>query len=322
MKLIIQIPCLNEEESLPKTLADLPKSIDGIDIIETLVINDGSTDRTVEVAEQCSVNHIVSFTKQKGLARAFSAGLDAALKAGADIIVNTDADGQYRGEDIPRLVKPILEEQADIVIGNRDIENIKQFSWIKKRLQRIGSTVVRHLAGSTIADATTGFRAYNREAALNLNIISNYTYTLESIIQAESKDLAIANITISTNPVKRKSRLFKSIPEYIKHSAATIIRIYSMFNPFRFFITIGSGIMTVGILVGSRFLYYYLLGAGEGKIQSLILAAAFLTIGFQVLIVGLLADLISANRRLIEDTLLRVKKIELNSKSNSSKINL
>ena len=311
MKLIIQIPCLNEEESLPKTLADLPKSIDGIDIIETLIINDGSTDRTVEVANQCGVNHIVSFTKRKGLARAFSAGLDAALKAGADIIVNTDADGQYKGEDIPRLVKPILKEQADIVIGNRDIENVKQFSWIKKRLQRLGSAVVRHLAGSTIVDATTGFRAYNREAALNLNIISDYTYTLESIIQAESKDLAIANITISTNPVKRKSRLFKSIPEYMKRSATTIIRIYSMFNPLRFFLTIGVGIASIGILIGSRFIYYYLLGSGEGKIQSLILAAALLIIGFQVLIVGLLADLISANRRLIEDTLLRVKRLEL-----------
>jgi len=215
MKLIIQIPCLNEEESLPKTLADLPKSIDGIDIIETLIINDGSQDRTVEVAEQCSVDYIISFTKQKGLARAFSAGLDAALKAGADIIVNTDADGQYKGEDIPRLIKPILEEQADIVIGNRDIENVKQFSWIKKRLQRIGSAVVRHLADSTIVDATTGFRAYNREAALNLNIISNYTYTLESIIQAENKDLAIANITISTNPVLRKSRPIKIMSQLL-----------------------------------------------------------------------------------------------------------
>jgi len=314
MKLIIQIPCLNEEESLPQTLAALPKTIDGIDTIEILIINDGSADRTVEVAKQCGVEHIISFTKRKGLARAFSAGLDAALRANADIIVNTDADGQYKGEDIPRLIQPILAKQADIVIGNRDIENIPQFSWIKKRLQRIGSMVVRQLSGSTISDATTGFRAYNRHAALNLNIISDYTYTLESIIQAESKNLAIANITISTNKVKRESRLFKSIPEYLRRSAATIIRIYSMFNPFRFFSTIGVGIITIGILIGCRFLFYYLLGTGAGKIQSLILAAALLIIGFQVLIVGLLADLISSNRRLIEETLLRVKKVELRSK--------
>jgi len=314
MKLIIQIPCLNEEGSLPKTLADLPKAIDGIDVIETLIINDGSTDRTIEVARQCGVTHIISFTKRKGLARAFGAGLDASLKAGADIIVNTDADGQYKGEDIPRLIKPILDKEADIVVGNRDIENVRQFSWIKKRLQRLGSAIVRHLSNSTVSDATTGFRAYNREAALKLNIISNYTYTLESIIQAENKDLAIANITISTNEVKRKSRLFKSIPEYIKRSVVTIIRIYSMFNPFRLFTTIGVGTISIGVLIGCRFLFYYILGTGGGKIQSLILAAALLIIGFQILIVGLLADLISANRRLIEDALLRVKKIELKSK--------
>ncbi|MBN1870691.1 MAG: glycosyltransferase family 2 protein [Candidatus Omnitrophica bacterium] len=314
MKLIIQIPCLNEEESLPKTLAALPKHIDGIDIIETLVINDGSTDKTVEVAKQNGVTHIVSFTKRKGLARAFGAGLDAALKAGADIIVNTDADGQYKGEDIPRLIRPILDRQVDIVIGNRDIDHVRQFSWIKKRLQRLGSAIVRHLAHSSIADATTGFRAYNREAALKLNIISEYTYTLESIIQAESKDLAIANITISTNEVKRKSRLFKSIPEYIKRSFVTIIRIYSMFNPFRLFTTIGMGLSAIGILIGCRFVFYYLIGSGSGKVQSLILAAALLIIGFQVLIVGLLADLISANRRLIEDALLRIKRMELDSK--------
>ena len=314
MKLIIQIPCLNEEESLPKTLEALPKHIAGVDVIETLIINDGSTDNTVEVAKQHGVNHVISFTKRKGLARAFGAGLDAAVKADADIIVNTDADGQYKGEDIPRLIKPILEGQADIVVGNRDIENIQQFSWIKKRLQRIGSTIVRHLANSTVSDATTGFRAYNREAALKLNIISNYTYTLESIIQAENKDLAIANITISTNEVKRKSRLFKSIPEYIKHSIVTIIRIYSMFNPFRLFATIGMTSIAIGTLIGCRFIFYYLMASGEGKIQSLILAAALLTIGFQILIVGLLADLISANRRLIEDALLRIKKMELRSK--------
>jgi len=315
MKLIIQIPCLNEEESLPQTLNALPKKINGIDQIEILVIDDGSTDNTAKVAHQHGVNHFVRLTKRKGLARAFSIGLDAALKRGADIIVNTDADGQYKGEDIPRLIKPIVEAKADIVIGNRDIENIKEFSWIKKRLQRMGSFVVRQLAGSNIADATTGFRAYNREAALRLNIISDYTYTLESIIQAENKTLAIENITITTNEVKRKSRLFKNIPEYIKRSITTLLRVYAMFNPFRLFTTVGTAFCFAGTLIGCRFLYFYILSGGQGKIQSLILAAILLIIGFQVIVLGVVADLISANRRLIEDTLLRVKKIELRQKN-------
>lgn len=315
MKLIIQIPCLNEEESLPKTLADLPSKIEGIDEIEILIIDDGSTDRTSEVARENGAHHIVRLTRKKGLAKVFHTGLDAALKKGADIIVNTDADGQYKGEDIPRLVKPILEGAADIVIGNRDIENVDQFSWIKKRLQRIGSFVVRQLAGSKIPDATTGFRAYNREAALRLNIISEYTYTLESIIQAEHKGLAIGNITISTNHVARKSRLFKSIPQYIQRSIVTIIRVYSMFNPLRLFLTLGSAFLLGAFLIGCRFLYYFILNGGSaGKIQSLILAAIFAIIGFQLLIVGLVSDLISANRRLIEDSLLRTKKIELSLK--------
>lgn len=311
MKLIIQIPCLNEEESLPKTLQDLPKQIPGVDTIEILVIDDGSSDRTSEVARRNGAQHIVRFTKQKGLARAFYAGLDAALKAGADIIVNTDADGQYGGADIPRLIQPILEGKADIVIGNRDIENVRQFSWTKKRLQRIGSWVVRQLTGSTISDATTGFRAYNAEAALKLNIISDYTYTLESIIQAEHKGLAIGNITISTNDVRRKSRLFRSIPEYLKRSMITIIRVYAMFNPFQIFTRAGATILFFGLLVGCRFLFYYFLTGGTGKIQSLILAAVLILIGFQVIIVGLVSDLISANRRLLEDVLYRLKKVEL-----------
>ncbi len=315
MKLIIQIPCLNEEESLPKTLQDLPKQIPGISSIEILIIDDGSTDRTVAVAKQYGAHHIVHFTKQRGLARAFGAGLDASLKAGADIIVNTDADNQYKGEDIARLVHPILQGKADMVIGNRDIENVEQFSWLKKRLQRLGTKVVRHLSGTNIADATTGFRAYSREAAMKLNIISEYTYTLESLIQAEHKNLAIANITISTNRVERKSRLFRSIPEYIKRSVMTIVRIYSMFNPFKLFVTMGSFVIMIGMLIGCRFLFYYLMGQGGGKIQSLILAAALFIIGFQILIIGLVADLISANRRLIEDALLRIKKIELSSKA-------
>jgi len=311
MKLIIQIPCLNEEESLPKTLKDLPTSIDGIDTIEVLIIDDGSTDNTSQVAKDNGAHHVVRLTKRKGLAFGFHAGLDASLKRGADIIVNTDADNQYKGADIGRLVKPILDGKADIVIGNRDIENVDQFSWLKKRLQRLGSWVVRQLSGSKIADCTTGFRAYSKEAALRLNIISDYTYTLESIIQAEHKNLAIENITISTNHVGRKSRLFKSIPEYIKRSLVTMVRVFAMFNPFRLFLTVGVIFTTIGALIGSRFLFYYLINQGEGKIQSLILAAALLIIGFQFFIVGLVADLISANRRLLEDTLLRTKKIEL-----------
>ncbi len=311
MKLIIQIPCLNETESLPKTLQDLPQRIPGVDTIETLVIDDGSTDGTSDVARCHGVHHIVRFTKHKGLARAFYAGLDAALKADADIIVNTDADGQYKGEDIPRLVQPILEGKADIVIGNRDIENIQQFSWTKKRLQRIGSWVIRHLAGSNIADATTGFRSYNREAALRLNIISDYTYTLESIIQAEHKDLAIAHITVSTNKVTRVSRLFKTIPEYLKRSIVTIIRIYAMFNPFKLFTHIGMIMLLGGVLVGCRFLFYYLLTGGAGKIQSLVFVAILTIIGIQIIVVGVVSDLISANRRLLEDVLYRVKKVEL-----------
>ncbi len=310
MKLVIQIPCLNEEKSLPETLAALPRHIEGIDDIKWLVIDDGSTDETSQVAREHGVHQVVRFTKKKGLARVFQTGLDTALSMGADIIVNTDADGQYKGEDIPRLVKPILEGKADIVIGNRDIENVRQFSFIKKRLQRIGSWVVRQLTGSTIQDATTGFRAYNREAALRINIISEYTYTLESIIQAEHKNLAIANITVSTNDVHRPSRLFRSIPEYIKRSILTIIRVYSMFNPVRLFATIGTGFSFLGFLLGCRFVYYFLLGDGEGKIQSLLLASVLIIIGFQVLIIGLVSDLISANRRLIEDILFRIKKAE------------
>lgn len=311
MKLIIQIPCYNEEDSLPQTLKDLPKPMDGIDTMEVLVIDDGSTDRTSEVARQHGVHHIVRLTSRKGLAQVFHTGLDAALKAGADIIVNTDADGQYKGEDIPRLVKPILEGRADIVIGNRDIDNIEQFSFIKKRLQQLGSWVVRQLSGTNIVDCTTGFRAYNREAALRMNIVSDYSYTLESIIQAEHKNLAIANITITTNKVQRPSRLYKSVPEYIKRSLATILRVYSMFNPLKIFLTLGAFSTFLGFLLSCRFLFYYLLGNAGGKIQSLILAAIMIVIGFQLFVVAVVSDLISANRRLLEDCLLRIKKIEL-----------
>jgi glycosyltransferase involved in cell wall biosynthesis len=311
MKLIIQIPCLNEEESLPQTLHDLPKQIEGVDQIEILVIDDGSTDRTSEVARQNGVDHIVRLTKRKGLAYVFHSGLDASLKKGADIIVNTDADGQYKGTDIPRLVQPIVQGKADIVIGNRNIEHVKQFSWLKKKLQRIGSSVVRMLSGSDIPDATTGFRAYSREAALRINIISEYTYTLESIIQAGHKNLAIENITVDTNRVTRPSRLFKSISEYIKRSVVTMVRVWAMFNPLRLFMNLGIISLCIGVVISSRFLLAFMMYCYAGKIQKLILAAIFLIVGFQLLIIGLVTDLISANRRLIEDVLLRVKKIEL-----------
>jgi len=310
MKLIIQIPCLNEAETLPKTLADLPKAIPGIDQIETLVIDDGSSDETSDVARANGVQHIVRLTKRKGLAHVFQIGLDASLKRGADVIVNTDADGQYKGEDIPRLVQPILDGKADIVIGNRDIEHIKQFSWIKKRLQRLGSAVVRQLAGSKVPDATTGFRAYNREAALRLNIISNYTYTLESIIQAEHKNLAIENITVQTNAVHRPSRLFKNIPQYIQRSLITMIRVWAMYNPMRMFLNLAVICLCIGGLIGWRFLIHYWAGQGVGHIQSLILAAVFMISGIQLLIIGLIADLVAANRRLMEETLLKIKKVE------------
>jgi len=310
MKLIIQIPCLNEEKTLPKTLADLPKHIDGIDIIETLVIDDGSSDSTSEAAKNNGVHHVIRLTKRKGLAHVFQVGLDAALQRGADLIVNTDADGQYRGEDIPRLVRPILEGKADIVIGNRDIENVRQFSWIKKRLQRLGSAVVRQLSGSKIPDATTGFRAYNREAALRLNIISSYTYTIESIIQAEHKNLAIENITIKTNPVDRPSRLFKTIPEYIQQSIVTMIRVWAMYNPLRMFLNLGIVSLCIGGLLIWRFLMFYWAGRGSGNIQSLIIAAIFTIAGLQLLVMGLIADLIASNRRLMEDVLLRIKRLE------------
>lgn len=310
MKLIIQIPCFNEEKTLPITVSDLPNKIEGIDKIQYLVIDDGSTDRTVQVAKECGVHHIVKLNKNKGLAAAFMAGIDMCLKLGADIIVNTDADNQYCGEDIEKLVKPILEGQADIVIGERPIEDIEHFSWIKKKLQRLGSWSVRVASNTDIPDAPSGFRAFSREAALKINVVSEYTYTLETIIQAGRKNMSLTSVPIRTNKELRKSRLFKSIPQYIKRSIFTIVRIFVMYKPLKFFITLGVSIFLVGLLIGLRFVYFYVSGQGEGHIQSLILSAVLLLIGFQTGVIGFQADMISANRKILEDIQCRVRKLD------------
>lgn len=315
MKLIIQIPCFNEEKTLPLTLRDLPKRIHGISEIETLIIDDGCTDNTVEVARKHGVNHIIKLTNNKGLAQGFMVGLDACLHLGADIIVNTDADNQYNGADIPKLIDPILKGKADMVIGDRQINNVAYFSPIKKQLQKIGTWVIRNVSGTTIPDATSGFRALSREAALRLNVVTRFTYTLETIIQAGKKNLAVTHVSIRTNGKLRESRLYKSIPSYIRKSISTIFRIYTMYEPLKLFMTIGCTTFTLGLLISFRFLYYYLTGNGAGHIQSLILAAVFFIIGFQVIMLGLIADLNGNNRRLIEDALYRIRRQELKDMS-------
>ena len=309
MKLIIQIPCYNEEQTLLQTINDLPKQIEGIDEIEYLIIDDGSTDKTVEVARELGVHHIVSFKQNKGLAKGFMAGIDACLHLGADIIVNTDADNQYCGADIEKLVGPIIEQKADIVIGERPIDETDHFSWRKKKFQRIGSWVVRIASKTDIPDAPSGFRAYSREAALRLNVINEYTYTLETIIQAGWNKTAITSVPIRTNPEIRKSRLFSSMWSYMKKSSTVIIRAFMMYNPLRFFMTLGISIV-LGLAVGIRFLYYYFNGAGEGHIQSLILVAILMLLGIQAIIAGLQADIIAANRKILEDIQYRIRKIE------------
>lgn len=310
MKLIIQIPCYNEENTLPDTVADLPVSIPGIDEIEYLIINDGSTDGTVAAAKRCGVHHIVSYSKNKGLAGAFMTGIDACLRLGADIIVNTDADNQYCGADIEKLIRPILSGRAEMVIGERPISEIDDFSPLKKFLQKLGSFVVRKVSGTDVPDAPSGFRAYTRESAMKLNVVSRYTYTLETIIQAGDKCVALESVQIRTNPKIRKSRLFKSMGGYIKRSVGTMFRIFLMYKPFKVFAAVGGFVFAIGVLLGIRFLAYYFSGGGMGHIQSLILAAILLIIGFQTFTIGLLADVISANRKLIEDVQYRVRRLD------------
>ncbi|MDI3534968.1 MAG: hypothetical protein PWQ82_1333 [Thermosediminibacterales bacterium] len=321
MKLIIQIPCYDEEKTLPLTIRDLPKQINGIDEIEYLIINDGSGDRTVEVARELGVHHIVSFPNNRGLAKAFMAGIDACLKLGADIIVNTDGDNQYNGQDIEKLVRPILEGKAEVVVGDRQTDTIEHFSPLKKKLQKLGSWVVRLASRTDVIDTTSGFRAYSRDAAMRLNVISDYSYTLETIIEAGRKKTAIANVPVRTNEKLRESRLFKSMWGYIKKSASTIIRTYSMYRPLKVFLSLGIIFFSIGFLIGIRYLYFFFNGQGQGHIQSLILSSILITTGFQLGVFGLLADAISAIRKINDELLYRVKKLEYGDVKDKNGIN-
>lgn len=321
-KLIIQIPCFNEEEHLAEVLAALPRSLPGVTSIETLVIDDGSTDRTGEVARLGGANYLLRFPVNQGLAQAFSAGLDAALKLGADIIVNTDADHQYKGSDIGRLIQPILDHTAEMVIGDRAPHLNPRFGWLKRRLQRIGSWAVRTLSGTTVPDAASGFRAFSRRAALKLNVFTRFTYTLETIIQAGKKHIPIAHVAIETNDETRPSRLFHSMGAYLRRSASTLVRIYALYEPLRVFWGLGGLLLLSGATIGVRFTIDYLAGDGAGHIQSLILAAVLLIIGVQTMLIGLVADLIGSSRSLQEDTLFRVREIELKLGDGSDAIRL
>lgn len=308
MKLIIQIPCYNEEQTLAIALKQIPRSIPGVDTVELLIINDGSTDHTIEVAKANGVTHVVDFPKNKGLAKGFMAGIERCLREGADIIVNTDADNQYNAADIPKLIQPILDGTAEFVIGERPISNIRHFSPIKKALQKIGSYVVRRISQTNIPDAPSGFRAISRDAAMRLNVHSKYTYTLETIIQAGLNDIAITSVPVRVNEDLRPSRLVKSSSSYIKRSIFTMLRIFVVYKPFRFFMSIGISVFLLGTLLGLRFLYFYFTGNGAGHVQSLILTAILLMMGFQTMLVAFLSDLLATNRKLLEDIRYRQQK--------------
>jgi len=308
MKLIIQIPCYNEAETLAIALGALPREVQGFDKVEWLIINDGSTDETVKVAKKSGVDHIVNFKHNQGLAKGFMAGITECLKQGADVVVNTDADNQYEAEDIPKLVKPILEHKAEYVIGARPISQTDHFSPAKKFLQKLGSWVVRKASGTDIPDAPSGFRAISRECAMQLNVYNNYTYTLETIIQAGQKNMAITSVPIRTNEDLRPSRLFSSIPGYIKKSVVTIVRIFVVYKPFRFFMTIAAILFGLGLLLGLRFLYFYFIGNGEGHLQSVVLSGVLMGMGFQTGLIAFVADLLAVNRRLMEEVRYILKK--------------
>ncbi|HEX3316630.1 MAG TPA: glycosyltransferase family 2 protein [Solirubrobacteraceae bacterium] len=312
MKLIVQIPCFNEEEMLPVTLADLPREVPGFDAVEWLVVDDGSTDRTVEMARQNGVDHVVRLTNNKGLAAGFQAGLDAALKLGADVIVNTDADNQYYGPDIRKLVKPILDGEADMVVGDRDVMSIEHFSPLKKSLQRVGSWVVRQASQTNVPDTTSGFRAYNREAAIQMVVVSKFTYTLETIIQAGKMVVAVDHVPIRTNPKTRDSRLFPSMWSYVRRNTVSIFRIYAQYEPLRVFMSLAALVGLVAFVIWGRFAYFYIVdGTGAGHVQSLILGAVLFNAAVVLAALGVIGDLLAAQRTLTQRTFERVRRIEL-----------
>lgn len=310
MKLVIQIPCYNEEQALPVTLGALPESIKGIDEIEILIINDGSTDRTVDVAKSLGVKSFVNMPHNCGLAKAFVAGLHKALEMGADIIVNTDADNQYCADDIEKLVKPILSGEADIVIGARPVTSIEHFSPLKKFLQKLGSSVMRLVSSTEVEDAPSGFRAFSRNAALQMNVFDNYTYTMETIIQAKAKGLVLKSVPVRVNADLRKSKLVKNMFDYIRRSVFTMLRMFLIYRPFRFFAIIAGIFLVSGTILGLRFLYYYIFSSGSGHIQSLILSAILIITGVQIAVIAVLSELMSINRKLLEDIQRRLKDLK------------
>ncbi len=310
MKLIIQIPCYNEAKTLPVTLEALPKEVEGFDEVEVLIINDGSTDNTVEEAQRKGVHHIVNFKKNQGLARVFMAGLETCIKHGADVIVNTDADNQYNAGDIPALTRPILEKKADIVIGVRSVKQIRHFSPLKKRMQKLGSWVVRKASATDIPDAPSGFRAFSREAAMQINVFNDYTYTLETIIQAGRKNMAITWVPVMVNEELRPSRLIKSIPSYINVSILTILRIFITYQPLKFFVFFGTISFGAGFILGLRWLIYFIIGTERTRVPSLILTAILILTGVFFFFLGFVADLIAVNRKILEENQYRLRKME------------
>lgn len=315
MKLIIQIPCYNEEGTLEAVINDLPKKIQGVDIIETLIIDDGSTDRTVEVAQELGIDHIVPFKTHKGLARTFAAGIEYCLEQGADIIVNTDGDNQYKGEDIPKLINPILRGEADVTIGTRHIDEVPHFSFFKKKTQKLGSSIIRKLSGTPVKDATSGFRAFSKDAAMKINPLTEYSYTIESLVQLGNKKVKIMSVPIQINPKLRESRLIKNTPSFIIQQSTTLFRMYTVYKAFRLFTLLGAIVALPGLIGFLRFLYFYFTGNGEGHIQSLLFSAVFVICGFFILVFGVIADLVSSNRKMIEMMIYKIRKLEMNNKN-------